>query len=300
MLSSFFVRSSKILIVCLFFYACGNEHTNEAQFENYDPTAATLLYESFVMNIDEAPVHFVDCWNKTVIQKNGIRRLTLYTKGGKNPEDTLEKKVYAFSEDVKTTEYTDFRYDETPNNWSKGKIQFTKSGGSIEFDNYYGIKRKTKTKIIQTASSLLFLRSKTNNSFDSTWVIGTLDQPKKIISKIGKSIYSIEVYMPMGSSTSEIEKAFKSLGYSEKALLLAEKTVVFIEKGKPISAFSLNETFSQVAQTRSWTYTKSKQLALYEEQMGNTVTKSISFTYRKDQLPATMTIDRKLYFYSYE
>lgn len=300
MLSSIIVRSSKILSICLFLYACENEPTEPILFDNYDPSKATLLYESFVMNIDEAPVHFIDTWNKSVIQQTGIKSITLYTKGGKNPEDTLEKKIFRFSEDAKTMNYADYRYDETPNNWSKGTIKTSNSQGSIEFDNYYGIKRKTKTKIIETKEAILFLRTKSNNSFDSTWVVGSLEQPKKIISKIGKSLYSVELFMPSGSSNSQIENAFKSLGYSDQALLLAEKTVVFVEKGKPVNAFSLNETYSQVAQIRSWTYNKEQQLTLYEEQMGNTVTKSISFTYRKDQLPATMTIDRKLYFYSYE
>jgi hypothetical protein len=68
---------------------------------------------------------------------------------------------------------------------------------------------------------------------------------------------------------------------------------------KPQNAFLLNETNSQVAKIKEWTY-HDDQISTYKEWLGNTVIRDMSWHYSESQLPEYVVIDRNTYFYRYE
>lgn len=291
-----------ILVLAFAFTHCSSPATTDRTFSNYDPAKRSLLNYTFIGAVDNAPVHALETFDRAVINDLDIKSITIFSKGGKNPEDTLEKRQYSYSDQAKQLHYTDYRFDETPNIWSDGKLDFNwkEGNGNIVFTKNFGVQRSHKTKIERIKNGYLFLREKLANRIDSTWIYGDLKLPDKVITKIGNSLYSVEIFLPEGSSTSQIESVFNNLGFTQQSLMLAEKTVVFTKNNRPTSAFLLNEFFSQIAQTKKWVYDKQQNLIQYDEYVGNTTTRSISWSYREDLLPDMMTIDRKQYFYSYE
>jgi len=291
-----------ILTLSLLLIRCQSDVDSAKTYASYDPTTSPIFQYAFIGSIENAPVHSLECFDREVIAELKIQSITIHSKGGKNPEDTLEKRQFVYSKNAANLHYFDYRFDETPNIWSDGIVYFDwkQGNGKIAFTKNFGVKRDYKSNILKTKDAYLFLREKRADRIDSTWIYGALQHPEKVISKIGNSLYSVEIYLPEGSSTTDIQHVFQNLGFSDQSLLLAEKTIVFTRNNRPVSAFILNEVYSQISQSKSWEYDKTGNLVKYEEYVGNTATRSISWTYRPDLLPDVMTIDRKQYFYSYE
>jgi hypothetical protein len=146
----------------------------------------------------------------------------------------------------------------------------------------------------------MLLISKRSNRFDTTWVNGSFLRPSAVISKIGKSIYSVEVYLPDGSSSKDIARAFGEIPQLRNGFSTAQCAVVFTSDDRPVSSFQLNESFSQVAQLREWRY-DSERITGYTEWFGNTTVREIAFEYEPtSQLPSSIIIDRNTYFCHYE
>lgn len=290
-----------ILALTLIVTSCTPNETDSEVFADYQPKTDQIQNVTFIGQVEDAPVHFADLWNRKTINKLGITEISVFSFGGTSPEDTLEKKVYSFSNEGRNLAYLDYKFDETPAVWSKGTAVWSNNGKSLKlaFNKHFGIDRKLETTFQQTKEGYLILRKKSLGRYDSTWVKGTLENPNMVLSKIGNSVFSIDVYLPEGASTSDIRKQFDALGLTPNDLLLAEKNVIFTSNGKPISAYLLNELYSQVSQTKSWTYDENDNLSIYKEMSGNTIVRSISWKYREDLLPESMTIDRKEYFYHY-
>ncbi len=291
-----------MLLVGLLAYSCTPAKTGSNEFSDYQPSEERILNAPFIGQLEDAPVHFADLWNRKTIDKLGITRITIYSFGGKSPEDTLEKKVFSFSDHGHKLDYLDYKFDETPAVWSKGTANWTSDENilNLSFSKHFGIDRKLTTKVQRTEDGFMILRKKSLDRYDTTWIKGTLENPNLVLTKIGKSVFSVDVYLPEGASTTDIEYAFAKLHLSPNDLLLTQKNVVFMKKGRPISAFLLNESFSQVSQTKSWKYDENENLIGYEETIGNSTVRSISWKYRKDLLPESVTIDRNTYFYHYE
>lgn len=302
MLSTKIIRLSIVSLIICCFTSCETGTTINKTYPGFAPAKMSIFNNSFIANSDEAPIFFLDIWNRNAIRILGIRRITVYCKGGKNPEDTLEKRIFDFKDQAQQLNYSDYRFDETADVWSAGSIYFDEhNGGEIKFSQHFGIKKNNVTRITPQGSSYLLLREKSGNRYDTTWVEGSFDHPKAVISKIGKSLFSMEVFVPEGSSTSEIATAFRRYAFPKEELALSEKTVVFTSNGKPLTAFALDENFSQVSQLKTWSYLKNGNLEHYEEYVGITPVRTITWTYRRtDNLPESMTIDRKQYFYAYE
>lgn len=291
-----------IVLVSLLAYSCTPAKTESKEFSGYQPSEDRILNAPFIGQLEDAPVHFCDLWNRKTIDKLGITRITVYSFGGKSPEDTLEKKVYQFSNHGLKLDYLDYKFDETPAVWSKGTAIWTNDRNilNLSFNKHFGIDRKLTTKIQRNEEGFMILRKKSLDRYDTTWIKGTLENPNLVLTKIGNSVFSVDVYLPEGSSTSDIKYAFDKLNLSPNDLLLTQKNVVFVKNGRPTSAFLLNELFSQVSQTKSWKYDGNENLVEYDEMIGSSTIRSITWKYRKDMLPESVTIDRNTYFYSYE
>lgn len=298
--------NNKCWSIILFFFAilisCAPKPETAKSFGNYNPKKVSILNPYFIDLTEEAPTRFADLWNRQIINDLEINEISVYTFGGKNPSDTLEKRLFTFSDSGRNLEYKDYKYDESPAIWSQGELVWSDSYHhlKINFDKHFGIKRLSTASINKTNDGFLVLKRKAHDRFDTTFVRGILDQPKSVVSKIGKNIFSIDVFLPIGSSTEDIKSAFDALSYTDEDLIFAQKNVVFIENDKPIGAFLLNDTFSQVTQTKLWEYDDNGNLTLYEEYIGNATVRSITWTYRDDLLPNTITIGRKQYFYAYK
>lgn len=293
---------SIIFVFCAILTSCTSNKEPAKSYSNYNPKKAPLLNPYFVDLTEEAPTRFADLWNRKVINDLEINEVMLYTFGGKNPSDTLEKRIFTFSERGRNLDYKDYKFDESPAIWSQGELIWSNSYHhlNISFNKHFGINRLSTASISKTKDGFLVLKRKALDRFDTTFVKGTLEQPKSVVSKIGKNIFSIDVFLPEGSSTDDIKAAFDTLAYTSEDLIFAQKNVIFIENNKPTGAFLLNEAFSQVTQTRLWEYDTNGNLTLYEEYIGNATIRSITWTYRDDLLPKTITIGRKQYFYAYK
>jgi len=291
-----------IIFLGLTLLSCGGEQTSNKQFTDYNPKKDNIINPYWAEFIEDAPTRSPDCWNKLVINKLKIKSIELYAFGGDNPEDTLEKKIFSFSNKGRVLEYEDFKFSETPAIWSRGTLRFYEDFEEMDitFSKHFGINRQISTRALKTDECTILLRKKNGNLYDTTFVYGSLQKPHLVITKIGKNVYSIDAYVKSTASTSEIKAMFAKVNRPEAELLFSERNVVFIENGKPVSSFMLNEEFVQVTQVKQWDYDENQNLTRYQEFIGNSVVRDIEWTYRADFLLQSVTIDRKQYFCAYK
>lgn len=291
---------SSIVIASLFLLAgCGKSVGTEKTFQRIDLSETPLFYYPAIGMLCEAPVSYPEIWNRSALRQMGVHRIVLFSKGGKNPEDTLEKIVLNYDQHWENLIYQGFRFSESREAWTNGSISGDFKNGRIHFDRHYGIDKLTETRISTIPDGLLLLHQK-NGSADTTWIFGSFNNPKAIISKIGNSLFDVELFMPEGSSTREIIASFNSFPQTGGNMGYAHCSVTFMKSGLPQRSFLLNETFSQIARIREWTYTADHNIATYQEWNGNSLTHSMSWHYDKSQLPEYTIIDRNTYFYHYE
>lgn len=290
-----------IVILSLTLIACSDKHAKGKHYDNYSPQKHNIINPFWAEYIEDAPTRNPDCWNKRVIGSLEISSIELFAFGGDNPEDTLEKKSFEFQNKGKTLLYEDYKYSETPAIWSRGTLRFYDDDlqMDINFSKHFGINRQLSTRALKTDDCVVLLRKKGGNEYDSTFIYGTLEQPKMIITKIGKNVYSIDAYMSSTASTKEIKAVFKKVNRPESELLFTQRNVIFVENGRPVSAFMLNDDFVQVSQIKQWDYDQNENLIRYQEYIGNSVVRDIAWDYRGDLLPESVTIDRKRYFCVY-
>lgn len=291
-----------IAITCLTFVSCSDRTASTRQYPDYKPSEENIINPYWAEFTEDAPTRTPDCWNKSVLKKLKIGTVELYAFGGDNPDDTLEKKLYVFSNNWKVLSYEDFKFSETPAIWSRGTLRYYEDFEEMDitFSRHFGINRQISTRALKSDDCTILLRKKNGNQFDTTFVYGSLLKPELVITKIGKNVYSVDAYMSSTSSTSDIRAVFEKLDRNEDEMLFAQRNVVFTENGKPVSSFMLNDEYAQVTQIKQWDYDKNRNLTRYQEFVGNSVVRDIEWNYRADLLPESITIDRKKYFCTYK
>lgn len=294
--------SSIITAFLILLVSCTETVNKEKQFKTIDLKKTPLFHYAFMGSIYESPVNFVETWNREALKEIGINHIHLYSKGGDNPDDTLSKIEYSYSNNWKTLNYCATTFESSVKLMSCGTLRVSgkRAVEQIVFTQLYGVKKELKTTVKPIKSGFLLLHAKRDNHSDSTWVIGTFSQPKAIVHKIGNSIFSVELFLPEGSSKSEIIQYYHTLPMTDSLLGAAQCTVTFMSDGKPQRSFLLDEQFSQISEIREWTYTKNHCISTYREWTGTSITHDMQWHYGHSQLPEYATIDRNTYFYSYE
>lgn len=302
MSSLLFKYSSNFLLGCLFLYSCTHKTAPTHTWPQLDPVEHPVFYPAFIASLDEAPLDFPTPWNVETLRKMGVRSIVFYAKGGRNPEDTLEKTIISFSNNWSFLHFKGYQLDAGKKPRTSGRIDLPgeKTNGEIYFRKHLGIIKERKTLIQPTENGFLCLQKRANNRFDTTWIYGTLLQPKVIASKIGNTLYSIDLFIKDGSSTSQISDAFSKLPFSAESIARAQCSVVFTQAGRPVNAFLLNENFVQVIRTKAWTYNPNHTVASYQEWLGNSIIKTMSWKYGESTLPTHLIVNRKTYFYQYQ
>ncbi len=281
--------------------ACSGDNEKSTTFPEIDLQKTPLFHHTTVGTLIEAPVNYPEVWNREALEELGIRHIVMYSKGGKNPEDTLMQFRFDYSNNWKKLTYSDCKNDKQLRLITKGTVNYkpNNSKGNIQFTQFFGVKKTMETRIQKVDSGFLLLRSKSQQRYDSTWVIGSFSQPKAIVSKIGNSIFSVELFMPEGSSSKDIQRALNNVPMLKNGFQAAQCSVTFMLHDKPQETFLLNETNSQVAKIKEWTY-KGEQISAYKEWLGNSVIRDMNWHYSDSQLPDYVVIDRNTYFYRYE
>lgn len=295
------IHSSIFIGIFLLFTSCQNAPESTKSFPTIDLSATPLFYYTQVGSIEHPPLAFYESWNRSALKSLGIKQIELYSKGGKNPDDTLYRIVFRYDNNWQHLKFSAFNYEESKEPVTLGSVHLGKDKGLISFPFYFGTDRDLKTDILPSKDGTLFLRRKQGNKSDTTWLIGMASDPKAIISKIGNSVFSVDLYLPDGSSKSDIVQRFNELpGITKTALITAQCSVTFTESGRPQRTFLLNEQFSQVAKIREWNYADNGNIAAYKEWTGDAQTLDMQWHYSNSQLPDYTVIDRNTYFYRYE
>jgi len=294
--------SSIITAFLILLVSCTETPNREKSFKKIDLKKTPLFYYAYMGSLFESPVSFIETWNREALKAIGIKHIHYYSKGGDNPDDTLSETEYTYSNNWKTLTYNSVTFESTVQLKSNGTLILSDNPAieHIHFTQLYGIKKQLKTTIKPVESGFLLLHAKRNDVYDSTWVIGSFAQPEAIVHKIGNSIFSVELFLPEGSSKSEIIQHFDKLPMTDSLLAAIQCTVTFMSDDKPQRSFLLDERFSQIAKIKEWTYTKDNGISTYREWTGTSLTHDIQWHYGNSQLPTYATIDRNTYFYSYE
>ncbi len=294
--------SSIITAFLILLVSCTETPNKEHLFKTIDLTKTPLFHYAYLSSIYESPVSFVETWNREALKKAGIKRILLFSKGGENPDDTLNEITYRYSNNWKTLNYTSITHESTVKLKSTGTLTISNKSSeeTILFTQLFGIKKQLKTTVKPIKAGFLLLHAKRNTSYDSTWVIGSFSQPEAIVHKIGNSIFSVELFLPDGSSKSEIIQHYERLPMVDSQLGVTQFIVTFTANRRPQRSFLLDERFSQIIKVREWTYNKNHAIATYREWTGNTITQDMQWYYGESQLPDYATFNRNTYFYSYE
>src|SRR6218665_835686 len=148
---SFKIWCWSIVFVGLTLFSCSEEHSSNKQYTDYKPKEENIINPYWAEFIEDAPTRSPDCWNKSVLNKLGIKTIELYAFGGDNPEDTLEKKLFSFSNKGKVLNYEDFKFSETPAIWSRGTLRFYENFEEMDitFSKHFGINRQISTRAVK-------------------------------------------------------------------------------------------------------------------------------------------------------
>ena len=96
-MSSFKICCWSIIILGLAFTSCSEEKSENKEYKEYHPAEDNIINPYWAEFTEDAPTRSPDCWNKNVLGKLKIKTIELYAFGGENPDDTLEKKLFSFS-----------------------------------------------------------------------------------------------------------------------------------------------------------------------------------------------------------
>jgi hypothetical protein len=102
------------------------------------------------------------------------------------------------------------------------------------------------------------------------------------------------------TGTSEIIELIESIKYDIEQLEFAQKVVTYMKDNNPYESYFLGENWNQLEKCKSWEYNKSNQLVNFKQWLHKNLIKDIQLNYNKENLPNTVTFNRKKFNISYK
>ncbi len=292
-----------LLLGTILLSAC-SERKNEISSEpKFDPSKEQLFKLGLSTNTVSVPMQFMPVWVFKTLTKIGLKKITIHYKGGKNPQDTLQKNEFNFDWDKKISKFVETGNSPNGKYISEGVYHLIDEN-HIEIDyktiNTDKKEKKYKTKILNKNKSRIVLRMRGDKLIDSTIFNYVSDKVQTNVLKIGDFVNSVQIFVPENTNKTTIVAIYKSLNLSISNTSTATISVIYTKNKLPTSSYSLNNEFVQIAKEKEWKYDSNYCLTSYAEFYNNTPVKTIKFTYNKNFLPKTMTVNDVISYFDYE
>lgn len=283
--------------------SCSNKSEKTIESLEYNPSKDQIFKIGMSTNSIHTPLQFLPVWNYLTIKKLKINKITVYSFGGKNPSDTLQKNVFNFD-------------------WKNNKANFTEKGitptgiynsigkYTVYNDNQTEISLKIvdedkkvkifKTKIINKGNIRMILKHKINDKIDTTFIY-TIDKNQKVsVFKIGDIVQGMQFIVPQNTKTSELKSLYKNLKLDPNTVSTSSLSVIYTKNNLPIESFNLNDDFIQFSKEKEWFYSNKNCLEKYIEYYNNSMVKTVKFEYTKNNIPKKMIVNNIHYYFEYQ
>lgn len=284
-------------------YSCSNDSENKVESLKYNPSKEQIFKIGLSTNSIHTPLQFLPVWNYLTIKKLKINKITVYSFGGKNPSDTLQKNCFDFDWKNNRANFTEKGITPTGVYNSIGKY-IVKNDNQTEIDLKIVDEDKKvkvfKTKIINKGSVRMILKHKINEKIDTTF-IHTIDNKHKItVFKIGDIIQGVQFMVPQNTKTSELKSLFSKLKLDPITNSTSTLSVIYTKNNLPIESFNLNDDFIQFSKEKEWFYSSKNCLEKYIEYYNNSIVKTVKFEYTKNYIPKKMIVNNIHYYFEYQ
>lgn len=280
----------------LIFFSCENDKEKLSQKENI-PFRKNLINPFYFDQIFNTPNSFGSYWNAKSINQIDVSKISMYIKGGNNPDNIAEKFVYTFDKDGNNDNYY---YENGQDLVNQTNYEYKVNEISkINIYKYFGIGNLPPVFVAKNDKRIVFYKSKANGKNDSLFFYPNQENPKVIIDKIGNYVNYIEIFVNEGATKkkilSEIEKIDTNLLHFE----LSDKTITYTRNGFPIESYHLGENWIQLERSQIWEYNKFNQPIVIKEWMHGTLIKDFNIMYNENSLPKKIVYNRKKYHLIY-
>jgi hypothetical protein len=299
------MKSNFILFIGIVFllFSCSDDSNKSFESINYNPSKDQLFKIGMSTNSIHTPLQFLPVWNYATVEKLKIKKITVFSFGGKSPTDTLQKNIFSFDWKTYKTNFTEKGITPTGEYKSIGKYKVLNNNHTeidlriIDEDKK---EKNFKTIIKQKGPIRMILKQKVNAKIDTTF-IHTIDKNHKVsIFKIGDNVQGIQFIVPQNTKTSELKRIVSKLNLRKELITSSTLSVIYTKNGLPIEAYNLNDEFVQFSKEKEWFYTKNKCVEKYIEYYNNSVVKTVTFKYSKNFLPKKMIVNNIHYHFEYQ
>ncbi len=299
------MKSNLFLFVGIFYFlnSCTDISSNSTDSIKYDPSKDQLFKIGISTNSILTTLQFLPVWNYSTVEKLKIKKITVFSFGGKSPTDTLQKNCFSFDWNTNKANFTEKGITPTGEYQSIGKYKVI-NDNQTEIDFRITDEDKKvkifKTKIKQKGPIRMILKHKVDDKIDTTF-IHTIDKNHKVsIIKIGEIVQGIQFIVPENTKTSELKRIFSKLKLEQEIISTSTLSVIYTNNGLPIESYSLSDDFVQFAKEKEWFYTKNKCVEKYIEYYNNSIVKTVTFKYTKNFLPKKMIVNNIHYHFEYQ
>lgn len=284
-------------------FACSDDSNSSFESIKYNPAKDQLFKIGMSTNSIHTPLQFLPVWNYATIEKLKIKKITVFSFGGKSPTDTLQKNIFSFDWKTYKANFTEKGITPTGEYQSIGKYKVL-NNNHTEIDLRIVDEDKKekffKTIIKQKGQNRMILKYKINDKIDTTF-IHTIDKNHKVsIFKIGDIVQGIQFILPQNTKTSELKSICSKLNLGQEIITSSTLSVIYTKNGLPIESYNLNDDFVQFSKEKEWFYSKNKCVEKYIEYYNNSVVKTVTFKYTKNFFPKKMIVNNIHYHFEYQ
>ena len=277
--------------------ACVGNNKNEFTLPNdIHLSDYQLISPFFIEQLNEIPVKFNESWNDSIVRLAGIYSITITSKGMKNPDELAEKSIFKFAKEgsLMSFEHFNFEIDSKP----QSVINFSKKKGVLR--TYFGENINQPLSTISTDFGKVFIRSRSSNVSDSTFLYGTNLRPKLIFEKSGGRISKLNIIISEDQPIGAAKELLVLAGLNAESIFYAEKSVTYVDNNyRPLKSYMIDEDFIQTALVAEWQYENHKKLIAYRKFVNSSAVKEYSFTYSDDKLLRSFVFNRMNYKVEY-
>ncbi|MES2587691.1 MAG: hypothetical protein V4622_01850 [Bacteroidota bacterium] len=288
-----------ISAVSLLFFSCEGNKKNEIK-ESNNPFTKNLINPFFFDQIFNTPNNCGSFWNAKYINQIDVNKVSIFLKGGNNPDNILEKYIYTFDKNGNNDNYSYYYYPNSKDVVNQSNFEYNGNELSkINIYKYFGIGNLPPVFVSKDPNRTVFYKSKANGKNDSLFYFPSVENPTIIIDKIGNFVNYIEIFVKEGSSRNKIIHEISKVDSNLTNFDFADKSITYTRNGLPIESYHLGENWIQLERSQTWEYNDFNQPVIIKEWMHGTLIKDIHITYNENSLPKKIEYNRKKYHLIY-
>jgi hypothetical protein len=252
-----------------------------------------LLVDQLIGN----PYRTGSIWNDSVIERYGISKLELISKGGNNPDDIRELITYHFDGNGTTRRffYSNFLISEdvlsqtllSKKKRNIQKISATKLHGDELYQELFYAEKEKVT---------ILYAIKTKTAKKDTIFIEVSDKTHTMrIDKMKGKISGIHFVVPANYTRTKLIRFYSKHLKEKEGDQKISKTVTLMKGTMPVSCSTLDSNWKIDQKIKEWRYFKSGELKSYFEWRNHNLINTYSFRYSPDHLLRSVLLNNRKY-----